>query len=168
MPAIAQNAYLESQALTADPLELIRMLYRVAREATSRAQAHLAEGRIADRSREISTALAALYELSRSLDPVRGGSLSLNLAKLYDYMQRRLIEANARQQSAPLAEVEKLLATLAEGWERMRPEHDSTPLTAELAGPLGWSEAPASEWYSSVPPAVLDPVCAYSAQSWSF
>jgi flagellar secretion chaperone FliS len=168
MPAIAQNAYLESQALTADPMELIRILYRVAREATSRAQARLAEGRISARSQEISKALGALYELSRSLDLKRGGTLSLNLAKLYDYMQRRLLEANASQQSGPLAEVEKLLATLSEGWERMRPEGEAAPLTATLAGPLGWSEPPASGWYSSVAPAAMDGPCTYTAQSWSF
>ncbi|HBY61333.1 MAG TPA: flagellar export chaperone FliS, partial [Solibacterales bacterium] len=40
--------------------------------------------------------------------------------ELYDYMQRRLLEANARQEDAPLAEVERLLSTVRDGWEECR------------------------------------------------
>lgn len=45
-----KDAYLESQVMTADPLELVRLLYRAASDATCAAQACLATGRIADRS----------------------------------------------------------------------------------------------------------------------
>src|SRR5271170_3550294 len=115
MPGTPQDAYLESRILTADPLELVRMLYRAAVDCTRRARAHLAGGRIAERSREICRALALISELSGSLDHARGGALSRNLVELYDYMQRRLLEANARQKAEPLAEVESLLATLLAG-----------------------------------------------------
>jgi flagellar protein FliS len=36
---------------------------------------------------------------------------------LYDYMQRRLIEANYRQDAEALDEVSALLATLLEAWQ---------------------------------------------------
>src|ERR1700683_1457048 len=110
MPGTAQDAYPESRTLTAEPLELVRMVYRAAVDSTKRARAHLAGGRIADRSREICRAMALISELSGSLDHARGGALSARLAELYDYMQRRLLEANARQKAEPLAEVESLLA----------------------------------------------------------
>jgi len=114
-----QDAYLESQVLSADPLELVRLLYRGACEATRQASADLAAGRIAERSRQISKAHAILTQLSSSLDALRGGTVSQRLAELYDYMQRRLLEANLHQKAAPLAEVESLLTTLLEGWNQI-------------------------------------------------
>ena len=59
--------------------------------------------------------LDILVELTTSLDHERGGELSLRLSGLYGYMHRRLVAANRQQSDALLAEVEGLLATLAEG-----------------------------------------------------
>src|SRR5450755_4372535 len=113
------DAYLESQVLTADPMELVRLLYRAAGDATRNARVHLSAGRIAERSRQISKAHAILSQLSVTLDHTRGGTLSRSLAELYDYMQRQLLDANQRQKAEPLVEVESLLATLMEGWEEL-------------------------------------------------
>jgi len=155
-----QDAYLESQVLTAEPIELVRLLYRAASQATRSARSHLAAGRIAERSRQISRAHAILSQLSLSLDHVRGGTLSGRLAELYDYMQRRLLEANLQQKAEPLAEVESLLCTLLEGWEEIR--------TAEPAPgkPAGRNE---SEEFSAYP-GIFAPGAAAEcgAQSWSF
>jgi flagellar protein FliS len=161
-----QNAYLESQILTADPLELVRLLYRAARDAMRRASLHLAAGRIAERSREISKAHAILVQLCGSLDHARGGTLSRSLAELYDYMQRRLLEANVRQAAAPLAEAENLLGTLLEGWDQIPtvPERGAPyrnlrpPPDADLAAEYGGYAA------------VLAPYAAagYASQSWTF
>jgi flagellin-specific chaperone FliS len=49
------------------------------------------------------------------------GVLSQNLAGLYGYVGRLLIEANAKQIEAPLAEAEALLSTLAEAWRACVP-----------------------------------------------
>jgi flagellar secretion chaperone FliS len=112
-----EDAYLESQVMTADPLELVRMLYRAAGEAARSAGAHMRAGRISERARQISKVYAILSQLSRSLDHGRGGVLSGRLAQLYDYMQRRLLEANLKQIPEPLDEVERLLGTLQSGWD---------------------------------------------------
>ena len=161
-----QDAYLESKILTADPLELVRLLYRAARDATRRASAHLAAGRIAERSREICRALAVLTELCASLDHTRGGSLSRSLAELYDYMQRRLLEANLRQKPEPLTEVESLLATLLEGWERAAGEHQAVRPGKSQAEPF--AEPVERGGYPSRPLPAAEPALEYSAQSWSF
>ena len=47
------DAYLESRVLTADPIELVNLLYQACTEAVRGARRYLAEGRIAERSREI-------------------------------------------------------------------------------------------------------------------
>ena len=158
-----QDAYLESQVLSADAVELVRLLYRAAADAVRSAGAHLAAGRIADRSRQISKAHAILSQLSASLDPVRGGALSRSLAELYDYMQRRLLEANMRQQAAPLKEVESLLATLLEGWDQVRsaPEHG-------VDSPRWRADGDPSPTHGGYPPAFVPAIAAdYASQSWS-
>jgi flagellar protein FliS len=170
MPGTAQDAYLESRILTADPLELVRMVYRAAVDATRRSRAHLAGGRIAERSREICRALALISELSGSLDHTRGGALSAKLAALYDYMQHRLLEANAQQKAEPLAEVENLLATLLAGWERVRPasESQSSPVRKSDAAPCRPDRPSAYGAYLPIPQLMPDAAMEYSAQSWSF
>ncbi|HEY4361720.1 MAG TPA: flagellar export chaperone FliS [Bryobacteraceae bacterium] len=110
------DTYLEAEVLGADPIKLVHMLYRGAGEAVAAARRHLAAGDIRQRSRQITKVWEILFELSRSLDHERGADISRRLSELYTYMQRRLLEANAQQSDAPLAEVESLLATLSEAW----------------------------------------------------
>jgi flagellar protein FliS len=125
--------YLETEVFSADPVKLVCMLYRGAIDATAGARRHLQAGEIRERSRQIMRASQILRELSRSLDP-RYEDISGPLRDLYAYMQTRLMEANAKQIDAPLAEVERLLTTLHEGWTT------SAPMTA----------APANQAYQPV------------------
>jgi flagellar protein FliS len=154
------DIYLESQVMAADPLELVRLLYRAAGDATRNARAHMTAGRIGERSREISKTHAILAQLSVTLDHARGGALSRSLAELYDYMQRRLLDANQRQEAQPLVEVESLLTTLLEGWEQVRStpengpvESPRSPVVEERATEYGgyhamFETAPAAQCYS--------------------
>jgi flagellar secretion chaperone FliS len=138
------DAYLESRVLSADPIELVNMLYQGCMQAVREARLHLAEGRIAERSREITKACQIVIELAVSLDHERGGEISRRLALLYDYMHRRLLEANMRQSDEPLADVLGLLTTLSEGWEGIRTP-ESTPvaesaLPAQPSTESAWSQ----------------------------
>ncbi len=172
----AQDAYLETRVLSAEPIELVRMLYQGAIGAVEDARRHLAAGEIAARSRSISKAHKIMVELASALDYQRGAQISQRLAQLYDYMERRLIEANLQQSDAPLAEVRGLMATLAEAWEGIRPPAASaapaayaTPATYETPAPY---PAPATyaapvenPWAQPLP---QEPAAAYSSQAWSF
>ena len=113
----ANEQYLQNEILSADPILLIRRLYEGALRSVSEARALLRAGDIRGRAREVMRAHAIVTELAQSLDHTRGGELSRNLAGLYDYLQRRLLEGNFRQRDEPFAEVESLLRTLLEGWE---------------------------------------------------
>jgi flagellar protein FliS len=117
MPASAHDAYLETTILSADPIELVRILYGTALDAVREARVHLAGGDIAARGKSVSRALDVINELNGSLDHQAGGALSRRLSELYNYMQRRLIEANFRQETEALDEVSALLATLLEAWQ---------------------------------------------------
>jgi flagellar protein FliS len=171
------DVYLESRVLTANPIELVNLLYEACMQAVREARRHLAEGRIAERSREINKACEIVIELGASLDYERGGEISQRLALLYDYMQRRLLEANMRQSDAPLADVLGLLSTLSEAWAgiskaevKPKPVVESPWVQPVAASP--WSQ-PAEEslWPQPVTaspwsqPAGEDVGC--GAQGWS-
>jgi flagellar protein FliS len=142
------DAYLESRVLTADPIELVNLLYQACTQAVREARHHLAEGRIAERSREINKACEIVIELAAALDHERGGEISQRLALLYDYMQQRLLEANMQQSDAPLADVLGLLSTLSEAWAGVR-KPEETPVVKSP-----WSQPVAQE-------------AGYSLQGWS-
>jgi flagellar protein FliS len=116
MGAHHYQAYLESQVFSASPLQLVHMLYRGALEAVRAARRDLSAGAIASRSQQITKAWNILAELALSTDRERGGGVARNLVELYTYMQRLLMDANCRQADEPLAETERLLATLEAAW----------------------------------------------------
>ena len=151
----AHDAYLESRTLSADPMELVRLLYQAATRAVREARQQLAGGDIAQRSGAISKACEILIELAGSLDYERGGEISRNLARLYDYMNRRLIQANYEQSDQPLQEGLGLLDTLYEAWDGIR-----QPIPARAEAPSPWA----------IPPDALPPenLAARVSQAWSF
>jgi len=117
------HRFLETEVLTADPLTLVRLLYRGAIDSVVSAKQHLASGQIEERSKSIAKAQAILSELTNSLNREAGGQLANNLCELYDYMQRRLNTAAIEQQAAPLIEVEALLRELYTAWQEISRAH---------------------------------------------
>ena len=64
------DAYLESRVLSADPVELVNMLYQASTQAVRDARVHLAEGRIMERTRAINRACQINIELSAARFPI--------------------------------------------------------------------------------------------------
>ena len=163
----ASSSYLESQILTAEPIELVRLLYQGCMSAVREARRHLAEGEIAARSRAITKAQMILTELTSSLDHARGAEISRRLAQLYDYMQRRLIEANCQQADGPMAEVLGLLSTISEGWDGLHQQTaPDSPAESAWRQPLAPEPAPGyapqSPWTQHLP---AEPTPAYAPPS---
>jgi flagellar protein FliS len=148
------DTYLESRILGANPLELVNLLYQGCRQAVRDAREHLSGGRIAERSRAISKACEILIELDGALDHTQASELSRRLAQLYDYMQRRLLDANMRQADEPLVEVLGLLTTLGEAWEGVNPPASKPPAQ------------PDSPW--SQPASMELAISGNAAHAWSF
>lgn len=149
-----RDTYLDTKVLSADPLELVHILYEHTLAMVADARRYLAEGSIAARGHAITRAIAAIDELDSSLDRQAGGSIARNLAALYQYMRGRLLTANIRQEDAALAEVETLLRTLEEAWNAIRP-------------------AAQAETYAAVEPQrgfgafAAEPQAEYASQGWS-
>jgi flagellar secretion chaperone FliS len=127
MAYTSYDKYLESEILSADPVKLVTILYRAAIDAIGAARKHLREGAIRERSRQITKAWDLVYQLSSSLDHENGGEISRNLASLYAYAQTRLLDANAQQSEAPLAEVEHLLGKLCDAWSEVAARQAPAP-----------------------------------------
>jgi len=150
------DTYLEERVLSADPVELVDLLYQASITAVADARRHLAGGRILARARSISKACDILLELTTSLDFERGGEMSVRLARLYGYMHRRLIEANFRQSDDPLAEVAGLLSTLIEGWAGVK---------SGIKENAGKTVSRDTGWMPAFSP---EPELAQCSASWSF
>ena len=131
---MTRDPYLEARVLTADPLELIHMLYQRAIDLVGEARQGLRTGDVAARGTAIVKAVAILGELEGSLNHEACGEMSERLEKLYRYMQQRLTFANIMRQDQPLAEVESLLKTLAEAWSSVRPAAMAQPAPAPAWG----------------------------------
>ena len=133
-----QESYLESRIMSADPLELVNLLYQGALDSVHDARRFLAEGDIPARSKAIVKVTDILTELEASLNHQAGGSISRRLAELYQYMRLRLLEANIRRDDAILAEIQSLLATMAEAWRGIQkaPQPQGNPATEQATAPL--------------------------------
>jgi flagellar secretion chaperone FliS len=146
------DTYLEERILSADPVELVHMLYQAALTGVGDARRHLAEGQILARARSISKVCDILIELNTSLDYERGGEMSVRLSQLYGYMHRQLVDANFRQIDAPMAEAAGLLTTLMEGW-------------AAVKAGVRKDTPPATPWMHA---AFAEPELVGASSSWSF
>jgi flagellar secretion chaperone FliS len=125
---IAINAYkkvgVESRVIGADPHMLISMLFHGALLAIANAKSEILRKETAAKGKSISKAIAIIGEgLHASLDKRVGGELAQNLSSLYDYMVRRLIDANLKNDITILDEVVGLLTELTEAWDSIRPKN---------------------------------------------
>ena len=102
---------------TADPYQLIMLLFQGAEQSIALARIHMEAGNVAGKGQSISKAIDIInLGLKASLD-LETGEIAHNLSALYDYMVRRLLQANIKQQVAPLDEVSTLLAEIRSAWE---------------------------------------------------
>jgi flagellar protein FliS len=146
-----KEAYL-ANVVSADPMELVCLLYEHGLGAVQEARRHLKSGDIAARGKAICKAVAIIGELTSSLDLNAGGTISANLEQLYEYMSLRLTEANIRKQDELLAEVEGLLNTLNEAWREAKAKQPAAAEPPAAPKPAVWQETnlePATQGWSA-------------------
>ncbi len=115
---------LESSAMSASPHQLIVMLFDGALNALLRARILMNQGDIADKGLALSKAINIIDNgLKSGLDHQQGGEIADNLAALYDYMKRRLMQANLHNDEAAIVEVVKLLENIADAWRQIGPNY---------------------------------------------
>ncbi|WP_036297164.1 flagellar export chaperone FliS [Methylobacter marinus] len=101
---------------SADPHQLIVMLFDGALERIAIAKGAIFRQDIAEKGQKIGRAIAIIDGLRASLDKDNGGEIAENLDDLYDYMQRRLLDANINSDVEILDEVTGLIKDVREAW----------------------------------------------------
>lgn len=100
----------------ASPHRIIQMLLEGALDRLNTARGCMGRGAFADKGRHISSAVAIVDGLRSSLDHEAGGEIAANLDRLYEYMMRRLLEANSKNSTALIDEVSGLLQEIQSAW----------------------------------------------------
>jgi flagellar protein FliS len=108
----------------ASPHRLIQILMDGAIEKINVAKGLIERRDVPEKVRNINWALSMIDGLRQSLDIEKGGEIANNLESLYDYMQRRLIVANAENDPAILDEVVGLMLEIKSAWDAV-PENIS-------------------------------------------
>ena len=101
----------------ASPHRLIQILMDGAIEKINVAKGLIERRNIPEKIRNINWALSMIDGLRQSLDLEKGGEIAINLESLYDYMQRRLIVANAENNPLILDEIASLMLEIKSAWD---------------------------------------------------
>ncbi|MBW4933759.1 flagellar export chaperone FliS [Marinobacter sp. F4206] len=117
-----QRINTQTSITDADPHKLIQLLYQGAIERINMAKAQLQARNFDGKGKLILKAIDIVAALRGFLDKEQGGDLSERLDALYEYMERALWEANARNDINRLDEVAGLLRSIKEGWDGIREE----------------------------------------------
>lgn len=110
-----------SAVLDADPHRLISLMLAGARERARLAIACMERGDIARKSQAIADTGMIIGSLDGALDMKAGGEIASGLQALYDYAQRRLLDANVANDPEPLREIDDLLGDIESAWLAIAP-----------------------------------------------
>ncbi|MFN3162838.1 MAG: flagellar export chaperone FliS [Pseudohongiellaceae bacterium] len=118
-----QQIGVQSKVNSSNPHSLVAMLLDGLLEKLARAQGALERGDLNNKGVALSSGIRIIDGLRASLDFQRGGDIANNLGSMYDYMERRLVEANAKSDSKIVAEVVSLVNEIKDGWDSIPAEY---------------------------------------------
>ncbi len=117
----AVNSYtsvkVHSGVESASPHRLIQMLFEGALERIAQAKGAIAQKQFARKGELIGKAVDIVGGLQGSLNDTEGGALAANLDSLYDYIIRRLTQANSENSVEQLDECGRLLGEIKTAWD---------------------------------------------------
>lgn len=108
---------------SASPHRLVQMLMEGALEKILAAKGFMANKNVAKKGEHISWAISIIDSLRSCLNVEVGGEFALNLLDLYNYMERRLVEANIKNDPTMLDEVGQLIIEIKSGWDAIPTEY---------------------------------------------
>lgn len=113
----AYNAYKQNSVTTASPGELTLMLYNGCLKFLGKAKLAIEQKHIEEKNHNIQRAQAIIAELMSTLN--MDIEISKQMLPLYEYMNRRLIEANIQNDIAIIEEVEGLVIEFRDTWKEV-------------------------------------------------
>ena len=121
MRANGYDTYQRVQAETSSPGQLIALLYDAMLRSLDRARHGLEERDLEAAHGPLLRAQDIVLELISSLntdDKDDAGALASQLAPLYEYMYRRLLDASLQKDAAPVHEVSRLITPMRHAWQQ--------------------------------------------------
>lgn len=103
--------------MDASPHRFIQMLFEGALERIAQAKGAIDQGLYEIKGERINKAIDIVAGLRGCLNDSEGGELAANLDALYDYIIRRLFDANTTSDSAILDQVAELLTDIKQAWD---------------------------------------------------
>ena len=113
----AYNAYKQNSVTTASPGELTLMLYNGCLKFLGKAKVAIEEKNIQEKNYNIQRSQAIIAELMSTLNMEY--DISKQILPLYEYINRRLVEANIKNDIEIIEEVEGLVTEFRDTWKEV-------------------------------------------------
>lgn len=110
----------ESLVEAADSHELVSVLFRELLSSLSSAEDNFETGDLVSMRNKITKASRILTGLQGGLDFKQGGEIAGNLAELYGYCIRRLLDSNSKGNVDGVIETKRLMLPIAEAWTAIK------------------------------------------------
>ncbi|HHJ35456.1 MAG TPA: flagellar export chaperone FliS [Gammaproteobacteria bacterium] len=111
----------------ANPHQLVQMLIDGALGKLSVLKGLIERKETAKKGQVVGQAISIIGGLRSSLDMEKGGDLAANLDDVYEYIERRLVQANLKNDVAIVDEVVALLREIKTAWESIPVETRTKP-----------------------------------------
>jgi flagellar secretion chaperone FliS len=116
-----QSIGVQTSIMDADPHRLIQLLFDGAMQNMSAARGFIERSDIENKNARLNKAIEIVGGLRNFLDKEKGGEVAANLEKLYEYIEVRLFQANARNSAEYVDECVALLKQVKSAWDEIRP-----------------------------------------------
>ncbi len=133
----ANVAYRQTEALTADPVGLVVILYDLLLKDLREAVLALAASDVERRASAIRHSLLVLQQLQGTLDMEHGGPVATNLEQFYNFTRAKLLEGQIKASSEIFEQQITFVVSIREAWQQRRSEQ------LAISVPSGKEESPA-------------------------
>lgn len=134
--AYAQNYQqidLTAEVEQASPHRLVTMLFEGFLKHVAKAKVAMELGQYDVKAHNVNLAMNILVGLKGGLSHDASPELANRLFELYDYCERRLLDASARRDLAGFDEVDGLIRQIKEAWEAIGPSEEVRRIEAAVA-----------------------------------
>lgn len=113
------SGYKQTVYATTDRVQIVLMLYDGALNHLKIAQQKIESGDIMTKATHLTKATMIITELSNVLDMEKGGEISNNLRRLYDYVLNQLLQANMNNDVQSIKNAVRVVGILRDAWKEM-------------------------------------------------
>ncbi|MGP0629398.1 flagellar export chaperone FliS [Nitrospina sp. 32_T5] len=113
------NQYQINEVSTSNQGKLILMMYDGAIRFVTMAMESMDQNDVAHKSAYIQKSRDIVNELMVALDTDKGGEVTRNLERLYQFILRQLTHANIKNDKAALQSILRVMTPLREAWDQI-------------------------------------------------